>query len=161
LNTTTCSCGSGVPYQECCQPFHSGDKYPPTAEHLMRSRYSAFVNTDITYLLHTRHSSTQSLDNSQLLQQSCQETTWTGLLIHQCHQGQRNDTQGTVTFSAHYIENSKPGVLTETSRFVKEEQQWYYLDGEHSTSNTPPATMPGRNEVCWCGSRKKFKRCHG
>jgi hypothetical protein len=26
---------------------------------------------------------------------------------------------------------------------------------------TPPARMPGRNEPCWCGSGKKFKRCHG
>jgi hypothetical protein len=25
----------------------------------------------------------------------------------------------------------------------------------------PPARMPGRNEPCWCGSGKKFKRCHG
>ena len=95
----------------------------------MRSRYSAFVKTNITYLLRTRHSSTQLLDNPQLLQQSCQETTWTSLCIHQCHKGQENNDQGTVTFSAHYIESGKSGVLTETSRFVKEGQQWYYLDG--------------------------------
>ena len=25
----------------------------------------------------------------------------------------------------------------------------------------PPARVPGRNEPCWCGSGKKFKRCHG
>jgi uncharacterized protein YchJ len=25
----------------------------------------------------------------------------------------------------------------------------------------PPARLPGRNERCWCGSGKKFKRCHG
>ncbi|MDX6495203.1 MAG: preprotein translocase subunit SecA, partial [Gaiellales bacterium] len=22
-------------------------------------------------------------------------------------------------------------------------------------------TLPGRNDPCWCGSGKKFKRCHG
>jgi len=127
----------------------------------MRSRYSAFVNADITYLLRTRHSSTRSLDNPQRLQQSCQETAWTGLRIHQCHQGQRNDDQGSVTFSAHYIEDDKPGTLSETSRFVKEGKQWYYLDGDHNTPNGPPLSKPGRNEACWCGSGKKFKRCHG
>jgi hypothetical protein len=26
---------------------------------------------------------------------------------------------------------------------------------------TPPARLPGRNEPCWCGSGRKFKRCHG
>ena len=23
-----------------------------------------------------------------------------------------------------------------------------------------PATKPGRNELCWCGSGKKYKQCH-
>jgi uncharacterized protein len=23
------------------------------------------------------------------------------------------------------------------------------------------AIQPGRNDVCWCGSGKKYKRCHG
>jgi len=126
----------------------------------MRSRYAAFVKADIAYLLHTRHISTRSLDSPQQLQQSCQETTWTKLHIHQCQQGQRHDSKGSVTFTAHYTENGKPGVLSETSRFVKEGQQWYYLDGDHNAPNTPPTTMPGRNEACWCGSGKKFKRCH-
>lgn len=25
----------------------------------------------------------------------------------------------------------------------------------------PSPENPGRNEVCWCGSGKKFKKCHG
>ena len=25
----------------------------------------------------------------------------------------------------------------------------------------PPTRRPGRNEPCWCGSRLKFKKCHG
>ncbi|MBN1484379.1 MAG: SEC-C domain-containing protein [Chloroflexia bacterium] len=24
----------------------------------------------------------------------------------------------------------------------------------------PPADKPGRNDPCWCGSGKKYKRCH-
>jgi len=23
-----------------------------------------------------------------------------------------------------------------------------------------PAVKPGRNDVCWCGSGKKYKKCH-
>jgi uncharacterized protein YecA (UPF0149 family) len=23
-----------------------------------------------------------------------------------------------------------------------------------------PATLPGRNEPCWCGSGRKYKKCH-
>jgi preprotein translocase subunit SecA len=29
------------------------------------------------------------------------------------------------------------------------------------TSQTAPSRLPGRNEPCWCGSGKKFKKCHG
>ena len=24
-----------------------------------------------------------------------------------------------------------------------------------------PVAKPGRNESCWCGSGKKYKKCHG
>jgi preprotein translocase subunit SecA len=29
------------------------------------------------------------------------------------------------------------------------------------SSQTAPSKLPGRNEPCWCGSGKKFKKCHG
>ncbi|MDA8101239.1 MAG: SEC-C metal-binding domain-containing protein [Nitrospiraceae bacterium] len=29
-----------------------------------------------------------------------------------------------------------------------------------SSEQTPPAVKPGRNEPCWCGSGKKYKKCH-
>jgi preprotein translocase subunit SecA len=29
------------------------------------------------------------------------------------------------------------------------------------TSRTAPSKLPGRNDPCWCGSGKKFKKCHG
>jgi preprotein translocase subunit SecA len=28
-------------------------------------------------------------------------------------------------------------------------------------SSSAPSKLPGRNEPCWCGSGKKFKKCHG
>ena len=24
----------------------------------------------------------------------------------------------------------------------------------------PPAVIPGRNDPCWCGSGRKYKKCH-
>ena len=29
-----------------------------------------------------------------------------------------------------------------------------------SRDTTAPAVKPGRNEPCWCGSGKKYKKCH-
>ncbi|WP_316830170.1 YchJ family metal-binding protein [Pedobacter aquatilis] len=38
-----CPCGSGLLYGNCCEPYLLKLKDAPTAEALMRSRYSAFV----------------------------------------------------------------------------------------------------------------------
>ncbi|PCJ46163.1 MAG: zinc chelation protein SecC [Moraxellaceae bacterium] len=166
VDNTPCPCGSNSSYQQCCQRFHSGADVAFTAKQLMRSRYCAFVKRNVPYLLKTRHSSTQSQDDPQQLQQSCQNTQWLGLNIHHCQQGLAKDSVGTVSFSAHYRESGSVGVLSETSRFIKEGQRWYYVDGkvgeDHQTQEeTEPLNKPGRNEPCWCGSGKKFKRCHG
>ncbi|QJX02374.1 hypothetical protein HML84_11705 [Alcanivorax sp. IO_7] len=46
---TTCPCQSDLPYEECCAPLHRGEP-ASTPEALMRSRYSAFVRNDTTYV---------------------------------------------------------------------------------------------------------------
>ena len=47
-----CPCGTGLTYGECCGKYHAGTN-APTAEALMRSRFSAFVTGDEAYLLRT------------------------------------------------------------------------------------------------------------
>ena len=47
-----CPCTSGLSFGECCGKYHAGAK-APTAEALMRSRFSAFVSGDEDYLLRT------------------------------------------------------------------------------------------------------------
>lgn len=37
-----CPCCSEKTYEECCKPYHNGEKNALTAEALMRSRFSAF-----------------------------------------------------------------------------------------------------------------------
>ncbi len=46
--------------------------------------------------------------------------------------------------------------LHERSRFIRQGQRWFYLDG----TQLPPM-IPARNQACWCGSGQKYKRCHG
>lgn len=48
-----CPCGSAVEYSLCCHPYVSGEKVAPDPEHLMRSRYCAFVMKDADYLIKT------------------------------------------------------------------------------------------------------------
>ena len=47
-------------YEECCGLIHSGEKTAQTAEELMRSRYSAFVKSEIDFIVETHHPETRS-----------------------------------------------------------------------------------------------------
>ena len=52
---TPCPCGSGRAFGACCGPALSGERPAPTAEALMRSRYTAFTLRDTAYLLASWH----------------------------------------------------------------------------------------------------------
>ncbi|MER7459238.1 YchJ family metal-binding protein [Micromonospora sp. NPDC126480] len=120
----TCPCGSGLPYDGCCGRLHGGAD-APTAEALMRSRYSAFAGGDAAYLLRTWHSSTRParlrLDPDE---------RWTGLEIVDTLGGNLFDATGEVEFRAHHRARGRAGTLAERSRFVREDGRWVYLDGE-------------------------------
>ena len=126
-----------------------------TAEALMRSRYVAYREGNVDYLVATRHPSKRRFDDRITLLKSVKATSWESLTIVATRQGCQNDTSGYVEFMAVY---SQPewGQLHERSKFVKENGCWFYLDGEML-----PPILPKRNQPCWCGSGKKFKHCHG
>jgi len=116
-----CPCGLGEAYESCCGRLHAGAP-APTAEALMRSRYSAFAVGDAGYLLRTWHPSarprTVSLDP---------ELRWTRLAVLETRDGGLFDATGTVQFRAIYVHDGQRGVLAETSRFVRLDGQWTYL----------------------------------
>lgn len=121
----------------------------------MRSRYTAYVLGDDDYLLRTWHPSTRpaSVDSGV-------GPVWTGLQVLASTGGGPDDTQGAVEFMARYRDGTRLGSLHETSRFVREEGAWLYLDGEiHPAAEA--GTKVGRNALCPCGSGRKFKRCCG
>ncbi|HEX5539727.1 MAG TPA: YchJ family protein, partial [Methylophilaceae bacterium] len=120
-----CPCGSATAYTACCQPWHLG-RPAPTAEALMRSRYTAYVLNLEDYLLRTWHADTRpvSLDFDQGV-----PTRWLGLEILRC--ASTGENTAIVEFVARYKVNGKAGKLHELSRFIKMGQNWYYVDGEY------------------------------
>lgn len=113
----SCPCGLPARYDACCGRFHRGEATAPTAELLMRSRYSAFVLSDAGYLLATWHPSTRPAR----LQPD--DTAWTGLEVVEASGGGLLETEGSVRFRASY----RGGVLEEHSRFVRDAGRWSYL----------------------------------
>lgn len=154
--TERCPCGSGNPYSNCCGIYHLGEAIPTTAEQLMRSRYSAFEKKLPVYLLDTLHPSKRRTDELTKLQQAVAQGSWLGLQIVSCRDGLVNHDTGHVAFRATYEETGQPAILEENSRFIKEDGRWYYVDGQFA-----PDHLPGRNAPCWCGTGKKYKKCHG
>ncbi|WP_248763572.1 YchJ family protein [Pseudarthrobacter sp. SSS035] len=118
-----CVCLSGETYADCCGRFHIGGAEAATAEQLMRSRYSAFVLLDADYLRKTWHPDTAPSD---LELDPAME--WRRLDILSTSRGGPLDTEGTVEFKAHFRHNGQRGVHHETSRCVRENRRWYYVD---------------------------------
>ncbi|MGW1672067.1 YchJ family protein [Streptomyces sp. NPDC002324] len=117
----TCPCGLPAAYEACCGRYHSGGAAAPTAEALMRSRYSAFVVRDGAYLLRSWHPRTRptGVDFDTTMR-------WTGLEILGTQDGSAFHTTGTVTFRASF----RGGSMHERSRFERVDGAWMYVDGE-------------------------------
>ncbi len=120
----------------------------------MRSRYSAFVREDAQYLIQTRAMAFRLEDDKAHLAENFRRTRWEGLAI--LGSEMTDGDKGWVEFVAFFTSPSGPGQLHEKSRFVREEGEWRYGDGDL----LPPVAW-GRNQPCYCGSGKKFKKCHG
>ncbi|MFE5832223.1 YchJ family protein [Streptomyces sp. NPDC056508] len=121
-----CPCGLGPAYGACCGRFHTGTGgTAPTAELLMRSRYSAFVVRDEAHLLRTWAPETRpaEVDFDPGLR-------WAGLEIEDTTEGTAFHRRGTVTFTARYVHGGEPGALRERSRFARHEGAWVYVDGD-------------------------------
>ncbi|MFI6144239.1 YchJ family protein [Streptomyces sp. NPDC051109] len=117
-----CPCGLPATYPECCGRFHSGAQQAPTAELLMRSRFSAFAVGDTSYLLRSWHPSTRpgrlDLDPGQ---------RWERLEILATERGGMFETEGSVEFRAYYREGGHTGSLHEHSAFTREAGAWVYV----------------------------------
>ncbi|MDE2599315.1 MAG: hypothetical protein KGL40_06795 [Rhodocyclaceae bacterium] len=122
-----CPCGHAQAYAACCGRYHAGIA-APTAEALMRSRYSAYALGLAGYLLDTWAAETRPapLDLS-----TPPQPKWLGLEIRRAEE--KGDA-ATVEFLARCKINGRAERLHECSRFVRrragDEWRWYYVDGD-------------------------------
>lgn len=132
-----CPCGTQKHYTDCCKPYLDGLALAPTAEALMRSRYTAYSKNNLNYLIHTQHPTTRKKTDPTTLQQTFETTRWVSLTILKTQQGQPHHKRGIVEFIATHQEKSRnlkqqPTLtqLHERSRFIQENQHWFYVDGD-------------------------------
>ena len=116
--------GADASYTECCGRFIEQDQLPPDALHLMRSRYTAFVLENETYLKHTwqeafRPSTLEFEVGAKWLGLDIKDFVTTGL--------QAGQATAEVEFVARVRVGGKAKRLYERSCFVCEEGQWRYV----------------------------------
>ena len=120
-----CPCGQPARYPQCCGRWHAGPLHlqAPDAEHLMRSRYSAYVLGKTGYLLETWHPQTRPAD----LPPNPPDLRWLGLDVRRHEQVDAN--HATVEFVARSKQGGRANRLHEISRFERLGGRWIYIDG--------------------------------
>lgn len=155
-----CPCGSNLTYADCCSLYITGTKKAPTAEALMRSRYSAFAVGELDYVEKTHHPKTRAELDMEGVRSWATNSDWLGLEIRNTEKGSENDSEGKVEFKCKFVFNGAEQTHHELSTFKKEKGEWFFVDGILQ-NNTFRRTEPkiGRNDPCTCGSGKKAKKC--
>lgn len=141
-----CICGLNEVFEACCGAILEHKREAKTPEELMRSRYSAYVKADAKYLLLSCVKENQYPEDATLIEEFATQVVWLKLEV-------LKSFENFVEFKAYYRDTEGIKVLHEKSNFVIEDGVWKYKDGELYNSKIE------RNEVCPCGSGKKYKKC--
>ncbi len=163
MSENLCPCGSSLAYESCCKPYHDGTPVP-TAEAMVRSRFSAFSMHIYDYIVETTHPLYRDEVEDSNIADNMEGIIWHQLNIKECGTEPASEGEGTfdtVTFSAVYEVAGNVYSLSEKSYFQEQDGKLYYLEG---ISHRPegyrrPEPKVGRNDPCPCGSGKKFKKC--
>ena len=158
-----CPCGSEIEYNECCKPFIHDNELVPTAEALMRSRYTAFTEAAVDYIESTTHPDQRAQFDSSGTKEWAEQSEWHQLQILNTSAGSAGDETGEVEFIATYSQDGNKTNHHERAHFRKLDGKWFFYDAEMVRPQPVVRETPkvGRNAPCPCGSGKKYKKCCG
>lgn len=127
-----CPCGSPLKYKKCCKVFHDNIKNPSNSLELMKSRFSAYAFKQSNYIIKTTHKENQDYSENILewkkeIEIFSSNTDFDKLEILEFIEGK---IESFVTFRATLFQNKNDISFIEKSRFKKEDNIWFYVDGE-------------------------------
>lgn len=158
---STCPCGSGNDYIDCCEPVISGKELAETAEQLMRARYSAHVKVDVDFLYNSTHPDYRENYDHKGTKAWAENSEWHGLEILGTTAGGQEDEEGEVEFVARFRDKEAIRSHHERGKFRRKSEKWLFTEGDMVKSPPISVTKIGRNDPCPCGSGKKYKKCCG
>ncbi len=77
----SCPCGSEQTFEQCCAPIIAGEREAPTAEALMRARYTAYTRVETDFLLASLHPDHREEHDEDGVRLWAEESDWHGLTI--------------------------------------------------------------------------------
>lgn len=162
MSKNKCYCGSAKSFSSCCEPIIEGKSLAATPEELMRARYSAHCLKNYEFLVDSTHPEHRDDVSVEEISSWANHVDWDALEVHSSSPGETDDT-GYVSFTAHFHIKGMKQELKEDSSFAKVNGEWKYVDGVIAGEEPYRREDPkiGRNDPCYCGSGKKFKKCCG
>jgi SEC-C motif-containing protein len=125
-----CPCGRKLTFETCCGPRLSGAAPAPTAVDLMRSRFTAYGEGAVDYLIATTAPESRWTVDAGELTAYCAALRLMKLEILETQAGGAADDAGFVHFRATLRHRGEKFTQTERSRFRREAGAWVYVDGE-------------------------------
>ena len=122
----------------------------------MRSRFTAYANGFYQYVFDTYAQSARAKLDLSMLSEGSRDTQWIKLEVQSAW---GEGSNGEVEFIAYYKVNKDFYAMHERSRFIAEDGEWRYLNGDMLNKNGK--LNIARNQSCLCGSMLKYKRCCG
>src|ERR1051326_4302869 len=83
----TCPCGLGESLETCCGPYLAHTAKPPTAEALMRSRYTAYATGNVDYIVETHDPDRRGEVDRKNTELWSKHSEWLGLEDHSAEEG--------------------------------------------------------------------------
>lgn len=157
-----CPCCSGKEFADCCEPILKGAT-APTAEALMRARYSAYATKDIDFLQRSSCGPALKEFKADEVRKWAESSEWLGLEILRAEPVPDDTDRAEVEFSALYKVKDTELRHHEIAQFRRIDGEWRFADGKIIGPEPKRREEPkvGRNDPCPCGSGKKYKKCCG
>ncbi|KAG1664315.1 hypothetical protein FOA52_005713 [Chlamydomonas sp. UWO 241] len=140
---TSCPCGSGAPYGECCSKYHTGEASASTPEALLRSRYCAYFAKNAEYIADTTHPESPEYTGSKAVYLTSVKASQKRMDLQKLQLFKEEPGKAPeevfITFQIDFYDaqgahtkGSKGDltVRTEKSRFLKANGKWLFIDSE-------------------------------
>jgi len=142
----------GYEYQQCCGPFHSGEKIPATAEALMLFALYGLCLAQCR-LFAGDWDATKRPEKIDFSREKIDWLDWK--LLTSKKAGSR--TIKACVVKAFYSQDGEEHVMNEISRFTKINGRWFYLDGViKSMGKVGLQTNQGKNALCSCAAARNL-----